>query len=417
MPTGTAVYLKGFTSKGEAYRPMEITTRSAYEQMYGVPDTEAERYTYAAACETLDQGGRLWMARLPYDNDAFEKMVGIKYSVKKDQEGMLSDNFYDVIDADSTIDNAAIIRPAQAPELYDLSQIDAFRADEERVPADSFLIVDTTLATYNRVTEDTRKGSKRELIGIIPVVTTAANGMLAQSLIQPDLSNYVKYESMQYDYAKCLRYGDNDQGLSSIDVVVPFNSSHLLSATEDTDNLSTLSAVYVDGQCEWVKTKFPPKSKVIEVLELSAEDSDPCAIGTTYKNYIPNSTQFKLDTLTLNETYLGDTTICVDTIAKLRTATDILIDRYHYSGLTTSTIGNIGNALFTLSAVSSDLALSDITDVPPFPEEYDSATIGSLARLAENMFRDLSASFSWSVNYNFKLKVHGYYKNPAVPQT
>ena len=31
VPTGTAVYLKGFTGKGEAYKPMEITTRSAYE--------------------------------------------------------------------------------------------------------------------------------------------------------------------------------------------------------------------------------------------------------------------------------------------------------------------------------------------------------------------------------------------------
>ena len=54
VPTGTAVYLKGFTGKGEPYRPMEITTRSAYEQIYGAPDTEAERYTYAAACETLN---------------------------------------------------------------------------------------------------------------------------------------------------------------------------------------------------------------------------------------------------------------------------------------------------------------------------------------------------------------------------
>ena len=31
VPTGTSVYLKGFTGKGEAYKPMEITTRSAYE--------------------------------------------------------------------------------------------------------------------------------------------------------------------------------------------------------------------------------------------------------------------------------------------------------------------------------------------------------------------------------------------------
>ena len=52
--TGTAVYLKGFSPKGEAYKPFEITTRSAFEQIFGVPDTEAERYFYAGACETLN---------------------------------------------------------------------------------------------------------------------------------------------------------------------------------------------------------------------------------------------------------------------------------------------------------------------------------------------------------------------------
>lgn len=52
--TGTAVYLHGFSAKGEPYKPFEVTTRSAFEQIFGVPDTEAERYFYAGACETLN---------------------------------------------------------------------------------------------------------------------------------------------------------------------------------------------------------------------------------------------------------------------------------------------------------------------------------------------------------------------------
>lgn len=52
--TGTAVYLKGFSPKGEAYKPMEFTTRSAFETVFGAPDTEAERYFYAGACEVLN---------------------------------------------------------------------------------------------------------------------------------------------------------------------------------------------------------------------------------------------------------------------------------------------------------------------------------------------------------------------------
>ena len=80
--TGTTVYLNGFSPKGEPYRPMEITTRAAFEQIYGAPDTEAERYFYAGTCETLNQGGRLFCARLPYDNGSFEKIVGVKYTIE-----------------------------------------------------------------------------------------------------------------------------------------------------------------------------------------------------------------------------------------------------------------------------------------------------------------------------------------------
>ena len=157
VPTGTSVYLKGFTGKGEAYKPMEITTRSAYEQIYGVPDTEAERYTYAAACETLNQGGRLWMARLPYDNESFEKMVGVKYSVKfnsvGDTKSLVDEDgsFHAVNIADSEIKQAAEIVGGKDPSLYDLSAIDEYRTDEAKVPANTFLIVDTTGATYKRV--------------------------------------------------------------------------------------------------------------------------------------------------------------------------------------------------------------------------------------------------------------------------
>ena len=179
--TGTTVYLNGFAPKGEPYKYMEITTRSAFEQIYGVPDTEAERYFYAGACETLNQGGRLFAARLPYDNASFEKMVGIKYQITKLGKNNVSDLAIssDLLDVDSQLCDLAIICGGKIPMLYDLSAIDEYRTDEAKVPADTFLIVDTTGATYNRVVEDDRKGFEREVIGIIPVVTTAANALYA----------------------------------------------------------------------------------------------------------------------------------------------------------------------------------------------------------------------------------------------
>lgn len=80
--TGTNCLVVGFTDKGEPYVPMEFTSRTAWTSYYGEPDNEAERYAYAAACEVLNQGGRLYFSRLPYDNVAFEQVAGFKYSVK-----------------------------------------------------------------------------------------------------------------------------------------------------------------------------------------------------------------------------------------------------------------------------------------------------------------------------------------------
>lgn len=229
--TGTAVYLAGFTNKGEAYKPMEFTSRAAVEQYYGAPDNEAERYFFAAACETLNQGGRLFTARLPYDNEAFEKMVGIKYSLaqKELDEGDAKTTILQ--EADAELNQFGNIKVSESPILYDLSAIDEFRADEAKVPANTFLIVDTTGATYNRVTEDTRKGHLREVIGIIPVVTTAANALYVQNYLSVGaLSNICSFESLEGGVAQTLKAVNADGSTLSIDGLEMLNGG--LSATD-----------------------------------------------------------------------------------------------------------------------------------------------------------------------------------------
>ena len=132
------------------------------------------------------------------------------------------------------MNEVAIVKGGNNPMLYDLSSIDEFRTDEKKVPANTFLIVDTTGATYNRVVEDTRKGQKREVIGIIPVITTAANGLYMQNYINVghNLSDYNKFESLcgnalltlkVYDENGQVKYIGNDSlqtsGLLSSDLV------------------------------------------------------------------------------------------------------------------------------------------------------------------------------------------------------
>ena len=62
--------------------------------------------------------------------------------------------------------------------------------------ADHFIIVDTTGSTLGKITEDYRKGIDRELIGIVPVVTTAANALLAQTMITVGNNEVSAYESI-----------------------------------------------------------------------------------------------------------------------------------------------------------------------------------------------------------------------------
>lgn len=114
---GSNCYVMGFTDKGEPYQPMEFTSRTAWTSYYGTPDNEAERYAYAAACEALNQNGRLRFARLPYDNAALDKVVAFKYNVSmgkqiqcKSIDGVDSP-FFEIKEADDTICEAGAIQP------------------------------------------------------------------------------------------------------------------------------------------------------------------------------------------------------------------------------------------------------------------------------------------------------------------
>lgn len=179
--TGTACYIRGFANKGEPYKPMEFTSRSAWLSYYGEPDNEAERYFYAAACEVLNQNGRLYCARLPYDNASFEKLVGVSYTVSTTNINNYISNALSGVDSD--LQDIATIS-INGSMVYNLSDIDEYRTNEKKVDTNNFVIVDTTGATYGRVVEDERKGEKRECLGIVPIVTTAVNAMQAQQLIQ-----------------------------------------------------------------------------------------------------------------------------------------------------------------------------------------------------------------------------------------
>lgn len=125
-------------------------------------------------------------------------MAGIRYDVSYDPSAEASsvNGLSTIAVADPDIKQYAKISGGRSPVLVDLSAIDEYRTEESKVPAGSFLIVDTTGATYGKVQEDTRKGISCECIGIVPVVTTAANAIYAQQLIQAGLGEISAFETL-----------------------------------------------------------------------------------------------------------------------------------------------------------------------------------------------------------------------------
>lgn len=268
--TGSNCYVMGFTNKGEPYTPMEFTSRTAWTNYYGTPDNEAERYAYSAACEVLNQGGRLYFARLPYDNPAFKKVTCFKWNVKTGRTLSASKDdfqgtpFHEVVEADSSIKDVAAIEPTEKPVIYDLSAIDEFRTGEAAVGNNTFVIADIAFNTYDRIPEDDRKNEKREMVGILPVVTTAANALYAQKLINVDKENVIGFETIgkirTLDATQLSDSFPETSALASLelrsaDMCMPLNTSEhyvevtsipLLSATAVTvttglDSLSSLS--------------------------------------------------------------------------------------------------------------------------------------------------------------------------------
>ena len=293
--TGTKVYIQGFTSKGEAYRPMDITSRTAFTLIYGEPTTEAERYSYAAVCEALNNQGKVCFCRLPYDNESFEKLVGYKYSVSKMLEltslvpkDVLAVPAAKISAADPDIRQYCKITSAKQPIMYDLSAVNEYRANESNVTADTFLIIDTTGATYSKITEDSRKGKSRELIGIVPVVTTAANALYAQSMISVADYDAWRLETISGDILMTL--SGNDVSANGVPV------SGLLES--DLVKRINTKDFYAEQTCSF-------ETRTIYTM-VSSESGKTITLGDTFAQWIEEMETF-IDESKLTGTYQFET--------------------------------------------------------------------------------------------------------------
>jgi phage tail sheath protein FI len=82
---GTTVYTMGYAAQGPTDEVLAITTTSDFEQIYGIPQTPAERYFYHSCKELLNSPATLLTTRLPYGSgfgDGFDnKYTGLFFPV------------------------------------------------------------------------------------------------------------------------------------------------------------------------------------------------------------------------------------------------------------------------------------------------------------------------------------------------
>jgi hypothetical protein len=104
--------------------------------------------------------------------------------------------YYRMSDLDPNLHDYLTITPSLLPIAQDLDTIDEMRTGESKAAANTFWIFDKTCATLNKIPEDSRKDLDRECIGIFPVVTTVANALYAQSLIQVNEDEVIDYETV-----------------------------------------------------------------------------------------------------------------------------------------------------------------------------------------------------------------------------
>lgn len=128
---------------------------------------------------------------------------------------------------DPTVDKyLKIDSEASNVQLFDLETIDGFATGEVPVSPNKIVIVDKTRGTLGRAYAKSENGVQKQIVGIIPVITTAANALYAQALLETGDSAISRYNAIKtaetlQDLPKYLPFT-----IDNADAAVPFDSDN-----------------------------------------------------------------------------------------------------------------------------------------------------------------------------------------------
>ena len=126
-----------------------------------------------------------------------------RLSCQKVINALLSSNivsslaYSEIKKADPTIKSYLTINSESDVELKSIEEIDGYATGETPVRTNRIVIVDKTRGTLGTAYAKASNGSQKELVGIIPVITTAANALYVQALLDTGDSGISKYNAVR----------------------------------------------------------------------------------------------------------------------------------------------------------------------------------------------------------------------------
>lgn len=199
------------TTVSAIYNDLKLSSETYFDGIQMRPMTELwdELYEEAKgkslkqlAKQTADPGSNDYIKTWKQMIDVFKNEGNIKFTDIVAKYGIVQERiskeckYYAIADGNQKSTTYLQIEGTQAPYTLELKDVDAYRSGEQTVPAQSFIVVDKTCSSLKSIPEDSRKGKDTQLIGIFPVITTAANALYAQSMIDVVDADVTDYETV-----------------------------------------------------------------------------------------------------------------------------------------------------------------------------------------------------------------------------
>ena len=200
---GTMTFATGFADKGDDYEVKYLRSLTDFVNSYGYPTNEAERYFYAAAQEIFTQGGRMMAAKIPYDNDAKDKLAYTIYRTKSissliEENAVLSNSLAEIdptitsyfelesVEKDSLSDYLSVFSDDTSyTGLMSFDQFDQLLVGTAKPVKNSIYIVDIARNRYGKDpnARNLEFNQTDSYLGYVPVIVSPLNALYYQNVL------------------------------------------------------------------------------------------------------------------------------------------------------------------------------------------------------------------------------------------